>query len=65
VGRFPLLRQLNELTPLLENDDASRRAVQACAYRYLNARRQHTVNVIECDDGYNDFNDVWKAMSDG
>jgi putative DNA primase/helicase len=56
---FPVLSQLSELTILEENDAASRKAVTACARRYLAAGKP--VNVVKPNVG-NDFNDVWKAM---
>ena len=56
---FPVLDALKELTLLEENDPASRKAVTACARRYLAAGKP--VNVVKPEIG-NDFNDVWKAM---
>ena len=59
VRTFPVLKQAAELTILEENDETSRKGVQVCARRYLNARRP--VNIITSHVG-NDFNDAWRAM---
>jgi hypothetical protein len=59
VKAFPVIRQLDELTILEENDATSQRDVKACASRYLTAGKP--VNIVVPHVG-NDFNDVWKAV---
>jgi Toprim domain-containing protein len=60
VHRFPVLPKVRELTLLLENDDTSRRDVNHCAVRYLDADRM--VNVVQPNIG-SDFNDAWRASN--
>jgi hypothetical protein len=56
---FPVLKEIEELTLLQENDPTSREAVNACKRRYLAAGKP--VNVVVSKVG-NDFNDAWKAV---
>ena len=58
VRVFPVLRPLEELTILQENDPTSRRDVKVCAGRYLGAGKP--VKIVTPRTG-NDLNDVWKA----
>jgi putative DNA primase/helicase len=58
VRAFPVLKGLREITILEENDPTSRRDVEACARRYLDAGRP--VNVVTPNVG-NDLNDAWRA----
>jgi hypothetical protein len=57
---FPLLKSLDELTILEENDPTNREAVKTCTRRYLTAGKP--VNVVVPKVG-SDFNDVWKVMN--
>jgi putative DNA primase/helicase len=59
VKAFPVLPKLSELTILEENEPTSRRDVETCVKRYIDARRP--VNILTSHVG-NDFYDAWKAM---
>jgi len=59
VRTFPVLRSVNELTILEENDPTSCRDVAVCAERYLDAGRP--VNIVTPRIG-KDLNDAWRAM---
>jgi putative DNA primase/helicase len=59
VRAFPVLPNLTEVTILEENDPTSRRDVEVCARRYLDAGRP--VNIVTPDVG-KDLNDAWRAI---
>jgi putative DNA primase/helicase len=58
VGSFPVVKGLQEITLLEENDPTSRRDIEICKRRYLKAGKP--VNVITPNIG-NDLNDSWRA----
>jgi hypothetical protein len=57
---FPVIKALDELTLLEENDPTNRDAVKTCTRHYLTAGKP--VNVVVPKVG-SDFNDVWKVMN--
>ena len=54
VGRFPVLKGLSEISILEENDPTSRRDVEACARRYLGARKPVTIHKPNVGKDMND-----------